>query len=267
MQKMFRPAVLFLRQKQQEMSGHSKWSTIKHKKGAKDAKRAKIFTRLIKELTVAARDGADPDANPRLRLAIQNAKGANMPKDNIQRAIKKGAGAEGESYFEQNFEGYGPGGIGIYVECTTDNTNRTVANVRSYFTKGGGNLGTNGSLDFIFDRKGVFVVEADALGELDPDEFEMELIDGGAEEVEQEEGSFFIYTSFEDFGNMNKKLEELGIEAKSAEAQRIPNSTNEVPADVAKQVLRLIEMFDEDDDVNNVYHNMELTDEVAAVLE
>ena len=248
------------------MSGHSKWSTIKHKKGAKDAKRAKIFTRLIKELTVAARDGADPDANPRLRLAIQNAKGANMPKDNIQRAIKKGAGAEGESYVEQNFEGYGPGGIGIYVECTTDNTNRTVANVRSYFTKGGGNLGTNGSLDFIFDRKGVFVIDPTTI-EMDLDDLEMELIDGGAEEVEREDGSIFVYTSFEDFGNMNKKLEELGIEPKSAEAQRIPNSTSEVGVDVAKQVLRLIDLFEEDDDVNNIYHNMELTDEIMASME
>ena len=248
------------------MSGHSKWSTIKHKKGAKDAKRAKIFTRLIKELTVAARDGADPDSNPRLRLAIQNAKGANMPKDNIQRAINKGAGGEGENYAEQNFEGYGPGGIAIYVETTTDNNNRTVANVRSYFTKVGGSLGTNGSLDFIFDRKGVFVIDA-ANVEMDADEFEMELIDGGADDVVREEDSFFVYTSFEDFGNMSKKLEELGIEAQSAEAQRIPNSTSTVSADVAKQVLRLIDLFEEDDDVNNVYHNMELTEEVMAVME
>lgn len=249
------------------MSGHSKWSTIKHKKGAKDAKRAKIFTRLIKELTVAARDGADPDANPRLRLAIQNAKGANMPKDNIQRAVNKGAGGEGENYQEQNFEGYGPGGIAIYVETSTDNNNRTVANVRSYFTKIGGTLGTNGSLDFIFDRKGVFQIDEATIVEKDADEFEMELIDGGAEEVEREEGSVFVYTNFEDFGNMQKKLEELEIEVKSAEAQRIPNNTTVVEADVAKQVLRLVDLFEEDDDVNNVYHNMELTDEVMAAME
>lgn len=250
------------------MAGHSKWANIKHRKGAQDAKRAKIFTRIIKELTVAAKEGGpDPDSNPRLRLAIQNGKGANMPKDTIQRAINKGAGGEGESYIEQNFEGYGPGGIAFYVECTTDNNNRTVANVRSYFTKVGGSLGTNGSLDFIFDRKGVFQIEEAEVAERDADEFEMELIDGGAEEVERSEGVVFVYTSFEDFGTMQKKLEELGVEAKSAEAQRIPNNTNAVDPDTAKQVLRLIDLFEEDDDVNNVYHNMELTDEVLEVME
>ncbi|MGD1844038.1 MAG: YebC/PmpR family DNA-binding transcriptional regulator [Salibacteraceae bacterium] len=250
------------------MSGHSKWSTIKRKKGALDAKRAKLFTRVLKEINVAVKDGGpDPEANPRLRLAIANAKGVNMPKDNVARAISKASDKDSESYQEVTYEGYAPGGIAIFVEATTDNLNRTVANVRAIFNKTGGSLGTNGSLEFLFDRKGVFTLEQAVLEGKDRDEFEMELIDGGAEEVEDQEDTIVIYTSFEDFGNMQRKLEELAIEAKSAELQRIPNSTNELDVDAGKKVLNIVERFEEDDDVNQVFHNLELTDELQAALE
>ncbi|MFC2129764.1 YebC/PmpR family DNA-binding transcriptional regulator, partial [Bacteroidota bacterium] len=167
------------------MSGHSKWSTIKHKKGALDAKRGKIFTKLIKEITVAAQmGGADIDSNPRLRSAIQNAKGMNMPKDTIERAISK-ANRDSSDFQEVTFEGYLPHGIAVFIECLTDNNNRTVGNIRSIFSKRGGSLGTNGSLTFLFDRKGIFTIPQ---GEIDPDEFELELIDAGVEDIELNEG-------------------------------------------------------------------------------
>ena len=205
------------------MAGHSKWANIKHRKGAQDAKRSKIFTRIIKELSVAVKQGgAEPDTNPRLRTAMQNAKGANMPKDTIQRTIKKASGADGTSYEEVTFEGYASNGVAVFVECTTDNNNRTVANIRAIFTKYGGNLGTNGSLEFIFDRKGVFTIAAEKVG-MDLEEFEMELIDGGLEELEKEDEIVLAYTNFANFSAMQKKLEELGIELQSAELQRIPN--------------------------------------------
>ena len=250
------------------MAGHSKWANIKHRKGAQDAKRAKIFTRIIKELTIASRDGGpDIDTNPSLRLAVQNAKGANMPKDTIQRAINKGAGGESANLIETTYEGYAPNGIAIFVEATTDNLNRTVANVRAIFNKYGGSLGTNGSLEFIFDRKGSFTVAKETIGDMDPEEFEMELIDGGAEEVEDVGDDYLIYTSFEDFGNMQRKLEELKFEAKSAELQRIPNNSQEISIDAAKKVLTMIEKFEEDEDVNQVFHNLELTEELQKALE
>lgn len=257
------------------MSGHSKWSKIKRAKGAQDAKRGKIFTKLNKEITIAVKEGgnSDPDSNPRLRLAIQNAKGANMPKDNVERAIKKAAGEGGETYHETSYEGYAPGGIAIFVETMSDNLNRTVASVRSIFTKGGGNLGTNGSLTFLFDRKGVFILDGNALNGMDPDELEMELIDGGAEEVEKipgdEEGveDIEISTAFEDFGTMQNKLEDLGIEAKTASTPRIPNNTESLDISTAKRVFHLIEKFEDEDDVQNVYHNLELSDELIAALE
>lgn len=250
------------------MSGHSKWSTIKRKKGALDAKRSKIFTRVLKEISIAVKEGnsGDPDANPRLRLAIANAKGVNMPKDNINRAIKKASDKDSENYQEVTYEGYGPGGIALFVEATTDNINRTVSNVRAIFTKYGGSLGTNGSLEFIFDRKGVFTIPVSAVGDKDLDEFEMDLIDGGAEEVEREEEFITVYTSFEDFGNMQKKLEELGIEAENQELQRIPKTTQVLGIDDGKKVLTIIDKFEEDDDVNSVFHNMEMTEEIEAAL-
>lgn len=245
------------------MSGHSKWSTIKRKKGAEDAKRSKIFSRIVKEIHVAVKEGGpDPDPNPRLRLAIQNAKGANMPKDNIQRAINK-AGSDAENYEDVTFEGYAPYGIAVYVECLTDNNNRTVGSIRSIFTRSGGSLGTNGSLNFLFERKGVFTIPQK---DLDPEEFELEIIDAGAEEIENEDGIFIITTQLDDFGTVQEKLEEMNIEAKNAELQRIPNSTKRLEPELAIKVVKVIEEFEDDEDVQNVYHNLEITDEVIAAV-
>lgn len=249
------------------MAGHSKWANIKHRKGAQDAKRSKIFTRIIKELTVAVKEGgSDPDTNPRLRTAMQNAKGANMPKGTIERTVKKASGADGTSYEEVSFEGYASNGVAVFVECTTDNNNRTVANIRAIFSKYGGNLGTNGSLEFIFDRKGVFTIAAEKVG-MDLEGFEMELIDGGLEELEKEGEIVLVYTNFTDFSAMQKKLEELGIELQSAELQRIPNSTKALDVGKSKSVLNMIDKFEEDDDVQNVFHNLEMTEELMIALE
>ncbi|APU68120.1 MAG: YebC/PmpR family DNA-binding transcriptional regulator [Bacteroidota bacterium] len=250
------------------MAGHSKWANIKHRKGAQDKKRAKQFTRAIKEITVAVKEGGgpDPEANPSLRNAIQNAKGVNMPKDTIERAIKKASGADADHYEMVTFEGYGPNGIAIFVECTTDNTNRTVASVRSIFSKNGGSLGTNGSLEFLFDKKGVFVIEREKI-EMNMEEFELELIEGGATTIEKEEDYITIYTEFTDFGSMSSKLEELKIEPKSSEVQRIPMNTLELPVEDAKKIMGLIEKFEDDDDVQNVYHNLDISDELIAELE
>ncbi len=250
------------------MAGHSKWANIKHRKGAQDKKRAKIFTRILKEISVAVKEGGgpDPETNPRLRLAISNAKGANMPKDTIERAIKKASGADADAYEEVSYEGYGPHGIAIFVECTTDNTNRTVASVRSIFSKYGGSLGTNGSLEFLFDRKGVFEIETANL-KRDWETFELELIDGGAEEIEKSEHVIYVTTSFEDFGNLQKSLENFQVEVKNAEVQRIPVTSKALNLDESKQVLRIIEKFEEDDDVQNVYHNLELTPELLEALD
>lgn len=245
------------------MSGHSKWSTIKRKKGAEDAKRSKIFSRIVKEIHVAVKEGGpDPDPNPRLRLAIQNAKGANMPKDNIQRAINK-AGSDAENYEDVTFEGYAPYGIAVYVECLTDNNNRTVGSIRSIFTRSGGSLGTNGSLNFLFERKGVFTIPQK---DLDPEEFELEIIDAGAEEIENDDGIFIITTQLDDFGTVQEKLEEMNIEVENAELQRIPNSTKRLDTELAIKVVKVIEEFEDDEDVQNVYHNLEITDEVIAAV-
>ena len=247
------------------MSGHNKWSTIKRKKGALDAKRSKIFSRINKEITVAVKEGGpDPDGNPRLRLAIANAKGASMPKDNITRAINKGAEKDGSNYHEVTYEGYAPNAIAVYIECTTDNVQRTVSNIRSYFNKFGGNLGTNGSLAFLFDRKGVFTIPK---GNIDMDEFEMEVIDAGAEDIQVEEDTITITTAMEDFGAMIKKLEEMKIEPENAELQRIPKETIKLDKESARKTMRLLDFFEEDDDVSNVFHNLEFTDELMEVLE
>lgn len=242
------------------MSGHSKWSTIKRKKGALDAKRSKIFSKIIKEITVAVKEGvADPEGNPRLRLAIANAKGVNMPKDTIQRAISKAGEKSAGNFTEVTYEGYANFGVAVYVECLTDNLQRTVANVRSYFNKHNGKLETNGALSFIFDRKGVFSVPVKDLNE---DEFIMEVIDAGAEEVEVEDQYFTIYSAMEDFGSMQKKLEQMGVEVERAELQRIPKTTVTLDKEQAQKVLKLIDLFEDDDDVQNVFHNLELTDEM-----
>jgi YebC/PmpR family DNA-binding regulatory protein len=247
------------------MSGHSKWSTIKRKKGALDAKRSKIFSKVIKDINIAVKEsGPDPESNPRLRLALANAKGANMPKDNIARAINKASDKDAANFTETTYEGYAPNGIAVYLECTTDNVQRTVANVRSYFNKFGGNLGTNGSLGFLFDRKGVFTVPK---ADIDQDEFEMELIDAGAEEIDLEDEFFMVTTAMEDFGSMIKKLEELGIEPESASLQRIPKETTKLDIDSARRVMKLIDMFEDDDDVQDVYHNLEISDELMEELQ
>lgn len=247
------------------MSGHSKWSTIKRKKGALDAKRSKIFSKVIKDINIAVKEsGPDPEANPRLRLALANAKGANMPKDNIARAINKASDKDAANFTETTYEGYAPSGIAVYLECTTDNVQRTVANVRSYFNKFGGNLGTNGSLSFLFDRKGIFTVPK---ADIDQDEFEMELIDAGAEEIDLEDDFFTVTTAMEDFGTMMKKLEELGIEPESASLERIPKDTVKLDIDSARKVMKLIDIFEDDDDVQNVYHNLEISDELMEELQ
>lgn len=246
------------------MSGHSKWSTIKRKKGAIDAKRSKIFSKIIKDINIAVKEsGPDPENNPRLRLAIANAKGANMPKDNVARAINKAADKDSANFTETTYEGYAPNGIAVYVECATDNVQRTVANVRSYFNKFGGSLGTNGSLSFLFDRKGVFIV---AKGDIDQDEFEMALIEAGAEDIELEEEYFTIKTAMEDFGSMMKKLEELGIEPESASLQRVPKETTKLDIDSARKVMKLIDVFEDDDDVQDVYHNLEISEELMVEM-
>lgn len=248
------------------MSGHSKWSTIKRKKGAIDAKRSKIFSKLSKEITIAVKEGGglDPDYNPRLRIAIQNAKGVNMPKDNIERAVKKGD-QDGANFIASSFEGYGAHGIAIFVECLSDNNNRVVSNVRSIFNKYNGTLGTNGSLGFLFDRKGVFEFEKTAA--MDFDELEMEFIEAGAEEIDIDEENVTITCAMEDFGSLNKKFEELKIVPSSAELVRIPNDTKELSIDGAKSVMKLVDALEDDDDVQNVFHNLEMTDELAEALE
>ncbi len=248
------------------MSGHSKWSKIKRKKGATDAKRSKIFSRVVKEIHVAVKTGdnvTDPNFNPRLRLAITNAKGANMPKDTVDRAIKKAA-EDGGDLQEATYEGFAPGGAAILIECTTDNHNRTVANIRSYFTKHGGSLGTNGSVDFMFSRKGVFSIPK---SDLDEEEFTMEIIDGGADEIELDDGYFSVTTSVEDFGTMQKKLEQMGIEPERAGLERIPETYSTISLVGAKKALRLIDRIEEDEDVDHVYHNIEMTEELLNELE
>jgi YebC/PmpR family DNA-binding regulatory protein len=246
------------------MSGHSKWSTIKRKKGAADSKRSKLFSRISKEITIAVREGGhDPEVNPRLRVAIANGKGINMPKDNIIRAINK-AEKDGSTLQESTFEGYLPNGIAVIVECLTDNNNRTVSNIRSIFNKRGGNLGTNGSLSFIFERKGVIQVPK---GKLDPDEFQLEIIDAGVEDFQLEDEMFVITTALEDFATVQKRLEELGIVAENVELQRIPHETKTLALNESLKILKIIDEFEEDDDVQNVFHNLEVTAEVMNSME
>lgn len=248
------------------MAGHSKWANIKHRKGAQDARRAKMFTRITKEIQVAVKEGgADPETNPRLRLAVQNGRSVNMPKDNINRAIAKASEAGGDSFQEITFEGYGPGGVAVFLECMTDNNNRTVGAVRSIFNKRGGSLGTNGSLSFLFDRKGVFqIVKSE---EMDLEELELELIDAGAQEIEKDEELIVVTTEMEDFGAVQKKLDELEIIVENAALQRIPNNYKELDLETARKFLRMIDVFEDNDDVQNVFHNLEMTDELANSLE
>ena len=215
---------------------------------------AKAFSRIGREIAMAVKAGGmDPETNPRLRTAIQNAKGVNMPKDRVEAAIKRASSKDEKDYNEVVYEGYGPHGIAILVETATDNPTRTVANVRLHFNKGGGALGKTGSLDFLFDRKGVFRLNAEGLN---VDDLELDLIDHGLEEIFQDENEIILYTAFTDFGTMIKVLEERKLNVINAEAQRIPNSTTELTEAQEEEVMALIEKLEEDDDVQNVYHNM-----------
>jgi YebC/PmpR family DNA-binding regulatory protein len=246
------------------MSGHSKWSTIKRKKGALDAKRGKIFSRIVKEIQMAVKEGgANPEGNPRLRLAIQNAKGANMPKDNVERAINK-ASNEAGNLQEVTYEGYAPGGVAIFIECLTDNAQRTISNIRAVYNKRGGTLGTNGSLGFIFHRKGIITVPKD---DLDMETFELDMIDAGVEDIDLTDETFIITTTVELFGKIHKKLEEMQVKVENAELHRVAVEYKALDVDSARKVLRMIEEFEEIDDVQSVYHNLEMSDELVAALE
>lgn len=215
---------------------------------------AKQFTKLGKEITMAVKQGGpDPSSNPRLRLLMQNAKSVNMPKDRIENAIKRVTDKDARDYEEVVYEGYGPYGVGIVVETATDNPTRTVANVRMHFTRAGGSLGKTGSLEFMFDRIGVFKISPEGIN---PEELELELIDFGAEEVFEEEGVIYVYTDFSGFGAMQKALEERNIQVISAELQRIPTTTVELTAEQEEEINKLVEKFEEDDDVQNVFTNM-----------
>ncbi len=248
------------------MSGHSKWANIKHKKGAADAKRGKIFTRLIKEITVAARmGGGDPDGNPRLRSAIVTARAENMPKDNITRAIKKGTGElEGEVYDEILYEGYGPGGVAVLVECMTDNRNRTVADIRHYFAKSGGNLGESGCVAYMFDKKGMMLVDKTTISE----EALMELaIEAGADDVVEEDDYFQIVTAPEDFDAVRDELEEGGVSFVEASLTMVPQTTIEVTEEKpARALLKLLDNIEGHDDVQNVHANFDIDDDLMEQL-
>ncbi len=242
------------------MSGHSKWHSIKHKKGAADAKRGKIFTRLIREITVAARDGGgDPDMNPRLRKAIADGKAANMPNDNIDRAIKRGTGElEGVSYDEITYEAYGPGGVAILIETMTDNRNRTVAEIRHLLSKNGGNLGESGSVSWMFDRKGYFVVDKAAKSE---DELFEIAIEAGAEDLKDDDDNFEIFSDQDSFEDVKNALGEAGVETQVAEISMIPQNFVKLEGGDAQTMLKLYDAIDDHDDVQNVYSNFDI-DEV-----
>jgi len=244
------------------MSGHSKWSTIKHKKGAADAKRGKIFTRILKEMTVAARMGGGDyqTGNPRLRAAVAEAKANNMPKDNIERAIKRGTGEiEGLTYEELTYEGYGPGGVAVMVETMTDNTNRTTPEIRHIFEKCGGNMGTPGSVRFQFERKGYFAVEKSAVSE---DKLMEVALEAGADDLQTEDEGFEIYTSPENFEQVRQALEKNNIPTVEAKLGQVPANYVKVDEGKAKSMMRLIEMLDDHEDVQNVWTNFDMPEEL-----
>ena len=245
------------------MSGHSKWSSIKHKKGATDAKRGKIFTKLIKEITVAARfGGGDPAANPRLRTAIQAAKSENMPKDNIERAIKKGTGElEGVNYEESIYEGYGPGGAAIFIESLTDNKNRAVADIRHLLSKAGGNLGSNGCVAWIFEKKGYIVVENDAV---DEDTLMEVAIDAGAEDVREDDSNYEIITDPKEFEAVKAAIEAQSLPYIAAEITMLPQSTVNLQGKEAEQMVSLMETLEDCDDVQKVYTNADIPEELVS---
>ena len=246
------------------MSGHSKWSTIKRKKGAEDAKRAKIFTRLGRDIMVAAREGGgDENANPRLKLAIAKARAANMPKDNIERATKKGTGEiAGGEVVEMLYEGYGPEGVAYIVEIMTDNKNRALAEVKHAFSKHAGSLATNGAVMWQFDQKGYLTIK----GAADFDEIFMEAAEAGAEDVVDEDGVIAVYTARDDFGAVEQALTEAGYELEDCELRWFPQNEVEVPTGKALQNMRLMEQLEDADDVQTVSSNLNITDEVLAAF-
>jgi YebC/PmpR family DNA-binding regulatory protein len=241
------------------MSGHSKWSTIKHKKGAADARRGKIFTKLIKEITISARmGGGDPSGNPRLRSAIAAAKAENMPKDNIDRAIKKGTGElPGVSYDEATFEGYGPGGVAILVEILSDNRKRTVADIRHIFSKNAGNLGEAGCVSWMFEKRGLIVFEKD---KVDEEKLMSLALDAGAQDVRETDKEYEVICDPADFENVKKQLEQAQLKPLYAEITMVPQSTIRLSGKEAQQMLRLMEGLEDSDDVQHVYANFDISD-------
>ncbi|HOE11349.1 MAG TPA: YebC/PmpR family DNA-binding transcriptional regulator [bacterium] len=249
------------------MSGHSKWSTIKHKKAKMDAQRGKIFTKLIKEITVAARSGGgDLDGNPRLRTAVAAARAANMPAANVEKAIKKGTGElEGVTYEEVTYEGYGPGGVAIYVECVTDNRNRTTAEIRHLFSKYGGNLGASGCVSHMFHRRGLISLSKSAIK--NEDAFMEAILEAGAEDVKEEGDTMEVITSVADFESVKEAVAALGITPEVAELTRIPSNTVKLEGKAAETMLKLMEFIEDHDDVQNVYANFDIPDEVMAAAQ
>ncbi len=248
------------------MSGHSKWSSIKHKKGAADAKRGKIFTKLIKEITVAARmGGGDPDGNPRLRSAILAAKAENMPKENIDRGIKKGTGElEGVNYEEANYEGYGPGGVAVLLECLTDNKNRTVADVKHIFERHGGNLGEPGCVAWMFKQKGLIVLDKE---EVEEEQLFNVALEAGAEDVKDEGDEFEVITDPSDFESVREAIEGAGLPYTMAEVTKIPQNMTKVEGKKAQQMVNLMQALEDHDDVSHVYANCDIPDDVLEAME
>ena len=247
------------------MSGHSKWSTIKHKKGRADAKRGKLFTKVIREITVAAREGGgDIDSNPRLRSAVAAAKAANMPADNIKRAVQRGTGElPGVNYEEMSFEGYGPGGVAVLLELLTDNRNRTTPEIRHLFSKNGGNLGENGCVSWLFTRQGLILVLR--APEMDDDEVMEVVLEAGAEDLDIEDEDYFrVFTSPDELHAVKERLETAGLEVEAAQMEMEPSSTTRLEGKVAKQMIRLMEAFEDHDDVQNVWANFDIDDELLA---
>lgn len=242
------------------MSGHSKWHNIQAKKSKVDAKRGKIFTKIGKEIAIAAKDGSNPEINSKLRDVISKAKANNMPQDTITRAIKKGSGEmEGINYEEVNYEGYGPGGVAVIVDALTDNKNRTAGNVRTAFTRSGGNLGANGCVGWMFKTKGQIIIEKN--DELDEDDLMMKALDAGAEDFNTQDEVYEIITAVDDFGVVRDALEKDGLKFISADITMIPDNLTSVDMETAEKVEKLIDKLEDDDDVQNVYHNAEFPEE------
>ena len=251
------------------MSGHSKWATIKRKKGATDAARGRLFTRLIKEITIAAKNGGgNPDGNPRLRLAIQTAKAANMPADNIKRAIQKGTGElPGVSYEEVTYEGYGPSGVAVLVEVVTDNNNRTVSEMRHVFSRNNGNMGQSGSVAWMFSRKGNIVIpRSDQPVPLTEDDVMAIVLEAGADDLQSDDDTFTVATSPTEFDAVKKAIEDKGIKIEHAALQMIPQNTVKVTGKEAEQTLKLMEALEEHDDVQNVYSNFDIDEKELASI-